>query len=177
MDLEDFMNVSLSGLLYSRLNDGDKVVSAEIVNAKSELVIYSNKKALRIGLDVVPHYKRSTYGVIAMNTKDPIDGFCVLHGKDEPYILTITESGKVNKIPAEALPKTDRNKAGSNIIKLTKGDSIKSVYVVNDTKVLNIVTAENTIDVNVGELPLTSSVSTGQKVVPGRSGIVLKTRI
>ena len=62
-------------------------------------------------------------------------------------------------------------------IKLTKGDVIKSVYVVNDTKVLNIVTSENNIDINVGELPLTSSVSTGQKMIPARSGIVLKTRI
>lgn len=177
MDLEDFMNVSLSGLLYTRLNDGDRVVTVDVANASSELVIHSNKKALRISLESVPHYKRSTYGVIAMNTKDPIDGFCVLHGKDEPYILTVTESGKVNKIPAEALPKSDRNKAGNNIIKLTKGDVIKSVYVTDDSKVLNIDASESHIEVNVGDLPLTSSVSTGQKVLPARSGIVLKTSI
>jgi len=177
MDLEDFMNVSLSGLLYSRLNEGDTVASVEIVNANSELVIYSNKKALRIGLESVPHYKRSTYGVIAMNTKEVIDGFTVLHGTDEPYILTVTANGRINKIPAEALPKSERNKAGSSIIKLTKGDMIFSVYAVNDTKVLTIKTMAGDKQINVADMELTSSISTGQKVVTAKELPVLRTTI
>lgn len=170
MDLDDFVKVAQSGLIYVKLNDGDIVKDVQIVPAGADIVIYSGKKALRLGMGEVPHYKRSTYGVMAMKTNDEIDGFTVLHNTNsEPYIVALTVLGKANKIMAGALPKESRNKAGHNIIKLGKNDELFAIHAVNDDNIINIKTMNEVINIPVKDIPVTSSVSTGIKLISSKT--------
>ena len=177
MDLDDFMNVAPSGLLYTKVNGDDVVKDVQIVPFDSDIIIYSNKKALRIGMDQVPHFKRSTLGNLAMNTKDPIDGFTVLSLNSAPYIIATTENGKVNKISASALPKSDRNKAGNNVIKLAKGDKLFSVNVLNDNNKLIAKCMNGTQEILVKDIPILSSISSGTKMINTKNNAIVRIEV
>lgn len=166
MDLDDFVKVTPSGLIYTKLNDNDIVKDVQIVPAGADIIIYSGKKALRIGMDDVPHYKRSTYGVMAMKTNDIIDGFTVLRNTDmEHYIVALTVLGKANKIMASVLPKETRNKSGHNVIKLGKNDELFAIHIVSDSNVINMKTMNENINLAVKDIPISSSISTGVRIV------------
>lgn len=162
MDLDDFINVPPSGILYTKLNEDDFVRDITIVPNSVDVVVYSDKKALRFTMEDVNHYKRSSYGVISMNTKEPIDGLSVIT-KDSTYIVVISESGKINKFDATGLVCKKRNQAGSAVIKLGKTDKIHTIYGVNDSNILKIITKTGPIEVNVSDIPVGSSISGGTK--------------
>ena len=175
LNLEDFLNVPPSGILYTKLNSGDKVVSVSIVEDKSNIVIFSDKKGLCIPVSQVPHYKRNSLGVAAMDTKVKIDGFVPVE-VDNTDVVIITEMGKANRIKTVGLNISDRYKAGSNLIKLGKSDSIKSIHCVNENDSIRIYTRTDKIDIPVNQIQLGSSISGGQKIV-NKNDIILKTEI
>ena len=177
MDLDDFMNVAPSGLLYTKINREDVVKDVQIVPFDTDIIVYSDKKALRIGMDQVPHFKRSTLGNFAMNTKEPVDGFTVLSMNSAPYIIATTESGKINKISASALPKSDRNKAGSNVIKLARGDKLFSVNVLNDNNKLIVKCMNGVQEILVKDIPIMSSISTGTKMINTKNNALVRIEV
>ena len=177
MDLDDFMNVAPSGLLYTKINGEDVVKDVQIVPFDADIIVYSDKKALRIGMDQVPHFKRSTLGNFAMNTKEPVDGFTVLSMSSAPYIIATTESGKINKISASALPKSDRNKAGSNVIKLARGDKLFSVNVLNDNNKLIVKCMNGVQEILVKDIPIMSSISTGTKMINPKNNALVRIEV
>lgn len=177
MDLDDFMNVAPSGLLYTKINGEDVVKDVQIVPFDTDIIVYSDKKALRIGMDQVPHFKRSTLGNFAMNTKEPVDGFTVLSTNSAPYIIATTESGKINKISASALPKSDRNKAGSNVIKLARGDKLFSVNVLNDNNKLIVKCMNGVQEILVKDIPIMSSISTGTKMINTKNNALVRIEV
>ena len=168
MDIEDFLTIPASGLIYTKLNNGDMVKEVSIVPDALDLIIYSNRKALRIGMDSVPKYKRSSNGVKAMNLSEgsTIDGTSIIY-PDATDIVVVTEKGKVNKFPIAGLTKGKRGSAGSSVIKLAKGDRINAIFGVNNTNAIQIHGKNGVTIVNVDELKLGSSVSAGEKILQG----------
>ena len=171
LDVEDFLNVPLSGILYTKLNDGDYVKDIIISNNDLDIIIYSNKKALRVNMEEIPHYKRNTLGVLAMNTKEEIDGLSVIY-PDSDFIVVITNSGKVNKFDSAGLLRSNRYKAGSSVIRLGKNDSINSIFGANDNNIITVTTNKSKFDIDVSELALGSSISSGNKIIPGKEQIL-----
>ena len=137
-------------------------------------MIFSNKKALRISMEDIPKYKRSSVGVLAMALKDgaSIDGISVLL-PNATDIVVVTEKGRVNRFPITGLLKGKRAQAGASVIKLTKGDRIKSIFGAMENNSIAI-QCKNTsiIDVKVKDLKLGSSISTGEKVIPSSDMVV-----
>ena len=174
LNLEDFLNVPPSGILYTKLNNNDKVVGVSIVEDKSNIVIYSDRKALCVPLTQIPHYKRNSLGVAAMDTKDRIDGFAPVE-LDNTDVVVITHSGRINKFSIAGLHISDRYRAGNNVIKLGKTDSIHSIYCVNDKDIIKVTTKTDKIEIPVAQLQRGSSISGGEKVL--KNDIILKTEI
>ena len=172
IDLEDVLNAPPSGILYTKLNDGDTVVDIDVIPQKCDVVIYSGKKALRVPCKTINHYKRNAIGVMAMNTKNPIDGIAAIY-PDADYLLIVTTGGKVNKISINTLPISDRGKAGNNVINLGKTDNILKIIGTNDNEVLHVVTTVQSLDINVSDIKVSSSVSGGEKLIPTRGARVL----
>lgn len=164
MDLNDILSSTTSGIIYSKLGKDDNVCDVVVANNKSDIIIYNKSKALRISMNSIPHLKRATMGVISLKSKDPIDGISVITS-DTKNIIVVTSKGRFNMLPKTALERTDRNKAGSKVIKLNKGDSIKNIftYIPNTTIKLTHPDGTNTI-VNPIDIPMGSSVSTGVKL-------------
>lgn len=176
MDLDDFLNVPPSGILYTKLNDGDYVNDITILPDKVDVVIYSDKKALRFGMEDIPHYKRTSLGVKSMVTKEPIDGLSVVYPKST-HIVVISKLGKINKFDISGLPVKKRNMAGVTVIKLSKSDSIHSIYGVTDDDIIQIGTKQGMIEVPVRDIANSSSIGTGQKVISLKNDFIIKTTI
>lgn len=170
LDIEDILACNTSGIIYSKLSDGDRVKDVQIIPQNLEVIIYSGHKALRIDNSEIPHLKRNTMGNLAMNTDEPIEGISVIY-PNTTYIVTITKNGKVNKIDASALKKSNRNLSGSSVIKLTKGDSIFAIYGVDSSSIIEVKTSDGAININVDELDTGSSISGGKKLI---SSTILK---
>jgi DNA gyrase subunit A len=176
LDIEDFMSVPPSGILYTKLNNGDIVKDIAIVANNLDIIVYSDYKALRMNMSDIPHYKRNTLGVNAMATNDKIDGLSIIY-PGTTDIIVITESGKINKFDVVALPISERYKSGSSVIKLSKGDSIHSIHGVNNNTILKILTKNEKIEIPIEEIPSASSISSGTKMISLKSDNIIKSEV
>lgn len=176
LNLEDFLNVPPSGILYTKLNPNDKVVSISMVEEKSNIVVYSDRKALCIPLSQIPHYKRNSLGVAAMDTKGRLDGFAPVE-LDNTDVVVITNGGRVNKFSITGLNISDRYRAGSNVIKLGKTDSINSIHCVKDSDIIKITTKNDKIEIQASQIQRGSSISSGEKVLNLKNDMIIKTEI
>lgn len=164
MDLEDFLTVPLSGIIYTKINPGDFVKSISVVPDNLDIIIYSNKKALRVDMASIPKYHRNSIGVQAMSSAGCIDGLSILQ-PDATDIVVVTTNGKVNRFPIAGLAKSKRATAGSTVIKLAKGDSINSIMGVTSNDTIDIHGKNGITSLEVKEIKMGSSVSTGVKVL------------
>ena len=174
LNLEDFLNVPPSGILFTKLNPNDKVISVELVEDNSNVLVYSDRKALCMPVAQIPHYKRNSLGVAAMDTKDKIDGLALVE-LNNTDVVVITNGGKINRFSITGLNVSDRYKAGSNVIKLGKTDSIHSIYCVNEKNTIVITTTNGKTEVPVNSLQLASSISSGEKIF--KNEIIVKTQV
>ena len=162
MDLDDIINATPSGLIYSKINKGDVIVDIIIANHKSDIVIYNKSKALRISINVIPYLKRATLGSISMKTNEPIEGISVVTAETKDVVV-VTSSGRFNRITTAALERSKRGKVGSKIIKLTKGAYITNIFTVSkDTKIKCTHPDGTVTEIITDTIPYGSSVSQGE---------------
>lgn len=176
LELEDFLSVPPSGILFTKLNDADFIQDVSIVPDGLDMVIYSGHKALRFPVRDIPIYKRNAVGVASMNTNEFIGGISTLYN-DITHIAVVTKSGKINKFDVVGMPIGKRNQAGSSVIKLGSTDSIISIHGVNDNSVIRIISANGTTDVVMKDIPSSSSVAAGTKVISTRGDYIIKTKL
>lgn len=169
MDLDDVINATPSGIIYSKLNPGDSVCDILIANHKSDICVYTKSKALRMSIEQIPYLKRATLGNQAIKTKEELDGISVLTS-DTKDIVIVTYKGRFNKISQSAFERSERNKAGSKIIKLTKGDYIKNVFPCSGNNIIRVVRPDEVLEVETSQIPFGSSVSQGVKLC--KDGII-----
>ena len=169
IDLNDIINATPSGITYTKLNKGDSVKDIIVVNHKSDIVVYTKAKALRMPVEATPYLKRSTLGNTAMKTTLDIDGMSVIT-RDTTDIVVVTDKGKFNRFNISGLPISDRNKAGSKVIKLAKGDYIHNIFSCNSNYTLRVIRPDETLEINVADIPVGSSISAGTKMC--KDGII-----
>ena len=176
LDINDFLNVPLSGLIYTKLTNNDTVKAIDIIDDNLDVIVYSGHKALRMPMSEVPHYKRASQGVLAMNTNDKISGLSVILPEAE-YIVVVTNSGKINKYSITGLERSARYKAGTKVIKLGKNDSIFSIYGMNDNNTLVVITHSGRIEIPVKDIPVLSSISSGTKMINIKGDSIIRTGV
>jgi len=169
--LDDFLNVSPSGLMYSKIKPEDEVVGVQIVAHNLDIAICSDKKVLRCKLKDIPEYKRNATGSKAMNTREPINSMSVFYPESK-FIVVVTKNGKFNKFPVGLLEASSRGKAGHKVINLSPNDEILNVYGVNDTDSIKVVTTEGIEMVPVAGLKTKSSIASGEKMISSKGVIV-----
>lgn len=181
LDIQDFLNIPPSGILYSKINLDDDVVCTTLISDNMDLVIYSDSKALRISSKDVVLLKRNTIGTLGMGGQHgPMEGMSIIYTDEKnpsKYIIVITESGKINKFLVSGFTRSQRNKAGNKVIDLGRGDRIHSLFAVTDSNTVSLLTTSGTIDVPVKDIPLGSSVSKGTKILSGKTDLIIKTEL
>lgn len=164
MDLDDMLSATPSGIIYSKLNKGDNVADIVIANHKSDIIIYTSTKALRISIDSIPYLKRSTLGNIGIKTQEMVDGISVVTA-DTRDVVIVTAKGRFNRITQSALERSERNRAGSKVIKLAKGDMIKNIFTCNGNNTIRAVHIDGTVTlIKIDDIPMGSSISAGEKL-------------
>lgn len=176
IDINDFLSVAPSGLIYSKINADDTIISIQIISDQLDVIIYSGHKALRITAKEIPKYKRNTLGVVAMDTNDDIEGMSIIY-PEATDVVVVTRSGKVNRFSISGLKLSSRYKAGSSVINLGKADAIHSIYGATANNILSITTTSEVINLQVANIASGSSVSAGTKIVSTKSDIIIKTEI
>lgn len=173
IDISDILSAIPSGIIYTKLKDEDVVKDVQVIPEALDIIIYSDRKALRCPMAQIPHYKKMAVGVNAMDTKDIIDGMSAIY-PNATDIVVITASGKVNRFDKTGLEQSSRYKAGSSVIKLEKGDKILSIFGAKPSDILRVVTANNIFKHTVNEIPYSTSVSTGTKLIPLKGDNIVK---
>lgn len=175
MDLDDFVTVPPSGIIYAKLDQGDYIKDIVIAHSSFNLVVYADRKAVIMNVNDAPYLKRNTKGSRAMSSSiDHVDGLCVLHN-DCTDIAVITESGRINRINIiQGLSNTGKGKAGSNLIKLASGDKIAGVVAGNENDIIHIKGMENDTVLQFADLKIGSSISSGDKVLATRSNKIIR---
>lgn len=176
LDLEDLLLSTQGGIIMTKLNPGDLVKDVKIIPDDLDIIIYSDRKALRCNMKDIPNYKRNTLGVFAMNTKTRIDGISAID-KTDTEIVVITSSGKANKINVSGLARGKRYMAGNSVIKLGKTEKIAAIYGTKDSYTINVVTKNSKLNIKVADIPVSSSVSGGVKVLNMKGDVILRTKL
>lgn len=172
LDIEDFLTVTQSGLLYSKIRPEDEVVNVSIVPHNLDVVICSDKKALRIKTDNIPVFKRNATGSRAMNTTEPIEGMTVIYPESE-FIVAVTKNGKFNKFDINLFNHHDRGCKGSNVLKLDPTDNIFGVYAANNSDIIRLITSEGVEEIPVSEIKDKSPLAAGTRMIKSK-GIIVK---
>lgn len=173
MDLDDFVTVPPSGILYAKLDKGDFIKDIVIAHSSFNLIVYSDRKAVIIPVNDVPYLKRNTKGSRSMANVEYVDGLCVIHNGCTD-IVAITESGKVNRISIiQGLPNTGKGKSGCNLIKLGANDRIVGVVSGNVNDIIHIKCVDTDMTLQIANLKIGSSISSGDKVITTRGNKIL----
>lgn len=173
MDLDDFITVPPSGIIYAKVDKGDFVKDIVIAHSNFNTVIYSDRKAIVINVNDIPYLKRNTKGSKAMSNVDYVDGICVIYNGCTD-IVVITESGRMNRISVlGGISNTARGKSGSNLIKLSSGDKIVSVVSGNENDLIHVNSVGGKEIIKIADLELGSSISAGNKIIQTRGNKIL----
>jgi DNA gyrase subunit A len=118
-----------SGVIGIRMDDGDRVVAAEVVNPESDLlVISSNGYGKRTPLAEFRRQGRGGLGVTAMKTTDRNGPVAVAQVVDEQdNIMVITERGMVIRVQAWQISRIGRSTQGVGIMRVNPGDRVASL--------------------------------------------------
>ena len=173
MDLDDFVAVPPSGILYAKIDKGDSIKDIVIAHSSFNLIVYSDRKAVTMPVNDIPYLKRNTKGYRAMSNVDYVDGMCVIYNGCTD-IVVVTESGRVNRISViNGLPNSGRGKSGCNIIKLGANDRIVGVVSGTNNDIVHIKCSDTDMTIPVQNLKIGSSISSGDKVITTRGNKIL----
>ena len=175
LDIEDFLNVGPSGLIYSKVRDDDEVTGLALAAHDLDVVVNSNHKALRMKLKDITLLKRNAYGPKAMNTEEPINGLSVIY-PDSSDIIVLTRNGKLNRFGSPLMSSHARGSKGSSCIKLDTNDEIFGIYGASETDKIRIVTSDLVEEIPIANIKVKSSIAAGQKILSSK-GRILKADI
>lgn len=171
LDIEDFLNVNPSGLIYSKIRDEDEVVGIVLAPHNLDVVICSGHKALRCTMKDIPLFKRNATGSKAMDTTEPINGLSVIY-PDASDIIVVTKNGKFNRFNIAMMSTHARARKGSSVIKLDSNDEIFNIFGVNESDKIRLLTSEGVEEIAVSDIKVKSSIAAGQKMTTTKGVIV-----
>lgn len=176
MDLDDFLTVNTSGIVYMKLDGDDYVQKVIIAQESDEILVHSGSKAIRVPVSEIPYLKRNTRGSRSWQSATiEIDGAEVLINGMTSEIIIVTDTGKVNMLPTAAIP--DKSRKVFNMMKLAKGDHVCGILTAQNpqTSALTIIRASSATEtVPLSQIPVGSSISGGQKIFNGRADQIVR---
>lgn len=174
IDIEDILTAPKSGIIYSKLESGDEVSSILFGSNMLDVLVYFKNKILRFSSKEVPYLRRSCKGnkvTLASNPGDMLGmNFLIPNTTD---IIVITNFGYVNKLSIDIITKSEIRKSGLNVIKLTKGDGINTIWTCNENSKLLVRESKSAKEILVSDIPAGTTVSNGIKMFSNVSRVAL----
>ena len=172
IDIEDVINAPTSGIIYARVDPGDQMQGILFGPNKMDLLLYTSNKVIRIHPKEVPYLRRSTKGNRVSTATTNIEGmnFILPQATD---LIAVTKKGYVNRIPVAHVEKVSRGRAGSSVIKLTKGDEIHTIWTCTPEAKLVVREGRSQKEIPVSAIKSGSTVSTGEQMFQDVAKVII----
>ena len=165
IDIADILTAPTSGIIYSKVEEGDYVQSILFGPDKMDLMLLIGNKVLRVPGKQIPYLKRSTRGSRISTGTALVDSMSFINPNCQDLIV-VTMSGMVNKLGINTIEPSNRGRAGIKVIKLKTGDKIISVLpaLPNSSLVVYEGGRSNTV-INIEDIPYGTTAGTGVKLL------------
>jgi DNA gyrase subunit A len=169
-EIKEYANMNAAGLIAINLQDGDDLISVEIVATGEHIVLATRDgQSIRFPEDDARAMGRATQGVIGIRLKgkDEVVSLCIVQAEDEGELLTISENGYGKRTPISEYPVQGRGGQGVITLKVTdKTGNLVSLEKVNGDEELMVISANGVaIRTRVEEISSYGRSSQGVKVM------------
>lgn len=164
--LNDCINSPKSGTVYTKLNDGDKVFKIIPISPSTDVFISNENKTIRLETNMILELKRNSVGsrtipnVSSVSTTDSA----------KELSAVITTDGRINLINNISLTYDKKLKP------VIKNGDILSILNVSPNDTIVLTTLDGDVGIEVSNLKITSTNSSGTKILPKRMTI-LETKV
>jgi len=113
--VEEFANILSTGIIATRLDDGDELIDVEVTDGDRDLVIATEGgMSIRFDEDEVRPMGRSARGVrgIKLGDDDRVAGVAAIEDDDHQWLLTVTRNGYGKRTDIDAYRVQSRNGKG-----------------------------------------------------------------
>lgn len=174
MEVDDFLSINTAGLNYIKMDQGDYVKSVMLCYSHDDVLVFDDKRVMRIPVDNISTMKRAARGSTTLKS-DTVDSMTRIdHTAHKDYLIVITQKGRVNKIPMAGIPGMKTVKKAFNVIRLSKDDSIQNIILANDTDRIAIKCfGLDELVIDVVGIPMGSSITSGDKVVSTKNSKII----
>lgn len=177
MELDEFLNIPSSGLIYSKMDQGDYIQACYPVQNSSNILVFNDKKVMRLSMDAIPTMKRAARGNMTFRSKEA-DGMIPSMEANAQYLIVVTKSGRMNKLAISGIPGMNTFKREFNVIRLAKNDAIQNVIFANDGDTIEVRCFNmGIVDFPVAAIPMGSSITAGDKVLTLKSDQIIYSRL
>lgn len=172
IDIADIVNAPTSGLLFSKVESGDRLQGVLFGPSKMDLLLYSKNRVLRLSPKDVPYLKRSTKGNLVGTSNTIINGmnFILPHTTD---VVVVTKNGYVNRVSINNIEINSRRRAGTNLIKLSKNDEIHTVWACPSNAILVVREGRSQKDIPIQSIPICDINSSGTQMFQDVNKVML----
>ncbi len=167
----DFLNVSNSGMIATKMDEGDYLTCVKLASSTLDVLIYSsNGFGISYPVNSIPNQLRNAKGVKAMVTKKNIITenmeLFIRNGNDNA-LVTVTEKGWIKKTDISAIPVSERGKAPVQLVNVEEGDTLKGCQFISDKSndSLLIICKNKRETLPSVEIPMMTRIAKGKKLI------------
>lgn len=160
ISLDDIITTPKSGIFYTKLTDGNFVMSVNPISQDTDVFIFSGHKCLKLSSNNILEMKRNSIGGKTLAG----EVFGVSFGNpNSQFLFVLTMEGKYNLVTNSAIKYGNKNTLGSNLI---KNGNIIAVIPVDINDVISIQTTSDLHMFNISDLKQSSTASLGIQLLP-----------
>ncbi|MBR4824392.1 MAG: DNA topoisomerase (ATP-hydrolyzing) subunit A [Spirochaetaceae bacterium] len=164
----EFANAKTRGIIGIRLDEGDKLVTAQLTSGNDEVVLITRKgKALRIGEEEVRAMGRSSRGVTGIHLMTDDEVAVALQVKKEEKMLIMTEFGYGKRVDFDEFSRHGRGTGGQKVyeVKEKTGEIIGAITVSENEEMVCVTSQGKTLRVKASEISEQSRTSQGVRIL------------
>ncbi len=176
--LTDYNTARSGGLIAINLNEGDRLIGAQLCTSEDDLLLVSEEgQAMRFRADdaTLRPMGRATAGVKGMRFREDDKLLALTVVKEESCLLVATSGGYGKRTPMEEYPAKGRGGLGVVAYKYDKkrGKLIAALTVTDDDEILAMTSAGGVIRTEVNQVRTTSRATKGVRLVDLNKGVEL----
>src|SRR5699024_8306083 len=176
--LTDYATTRSSGLIAINLNEGDKLIGAQLCSADDDLLLVSEEgQAMRFTADdeTLRPMGRATAGVYGMRFRGEAQLLAMAVVQEDSALFVATSGGYGKRTPMEEYPAKGRGGLGVVAFKYQKsrGKLIGALTVTEDDEILAMTSAGGVIRTEVNQIRETGRSTMGVRLVDLDKGVEL----
>ena len=164
----EFANAKTRGIIGIRLDEGDKLVTAQLTSGNDEVVLITRKgKALRIGEEEVRAMGRASRGVTGIHLMADDEVAAALQVKQDEKMLIMTEFGYGKRVDFNEFSRHGRGTGGQKVyeVKEKTGEIIGAITISENEEMVCMTSQGKTLRVKASAISEQSRTSQGVRIL------------